>query len=172
MTSSAELLQEAAGIEDDDCRQTFLLHRLEGLDRDEAMKLSTVSRAQPLHSNSGQRGPIDAAGRRPITIAFLNEAEHRNGRWLGTFDHLHPYTIDSRTEAEREADLQRAEKVANALAQLPDLDREIIERMYGLNDRNPQTYPQIADELGRSRGSIAQFGWRARRRLRALLEAR
>lgn len=170
MTSTDELLQEASVIEDDDCRQTFLLYRLEGTDRDEAMKLSTVSRAQPLHSNSGQRGPVDAAGRRPITIAFVNEAERFEGRWLGTFDHLHPYTLDSRTPEEREDDIKLADLVAQLLNELAETQREVVSRIYGLGGHEPMTYPQIAEELGRTVGQVAQAGFRARRRLRTLLE--
>lgn len=170
--NTSELLSESAIIEDEDCRQTYLLHRLEGMDHDEALRLSTVSRAQPMHSNSNQRGPVDAAGRRPITIAFVGSAhQDRTGRWLGTFDHLHPFTMDSRSIEEREEDDRRSVMVAEALTHLSDIERDVIERIYGLNGQDPQTYDQIAEALGRTHGSIAQFGWRARRKLQTLMEA-
>jgi DNA-directed RNA polymerase specialized sigma24 family protein len=170
--NTSELLAKSQQIQDEDCRQTYLLHRLEGMDHDEALSLSTVSRAQPMHSNSNQRGPVDAAGRRTISIAFLAEPERtRSGAWLGTFDHLHPFTMDSRTTEERESDDRRADRVHDAVAQLPETAREIIERIYGLNGHDPQSYQAIADELGRSVGSVAQYAFRARHLLRPLLEA-
>lgn len=165
-----ELLEGGATFEDDDCRQQYYLHRLEGLSHEEALKRSTVGRAQPLHSNSTQRGPTDATGKRPITIAFLAEAEWTPRGWMGTFDHLVSVTQDTRTIEEFEEADALTERVSRALDQLLPTEREVIARIYGL-DGHPgdETYEEIAEALNRTRGSIAQFGWRARRKLHALL---
>lgn len=166
-----EILERAEEFDDDDLRQNYLLLRLEGVPHSEAKRLSTKSRAQPLHSNSGQRGPVDAAGRRPITIAFIGEGEARSGSGLGTFEHLTSYTQDSRTDAERELDHLRSEIVAQAISHLNEYEREVIERMYGLNGHDPQTYPQIADALGKKRGAVANTGFRARQKIKTFMEA-
>lgn len=164
-----ELLDFGETFVDDDCRQTYYLHRLEGLDHDEALSLATVSRAQPLHQNSKQRGPTDAAGRRPLTVAFLPDFERKYGS-LWDFDRYESFTQDSRSLEEREADIELSDLITRLLDDLTENQREIVSRMYGLNGHDSLTYEQIADELGRTRGQVANAGFHARRRLRALLE--
>ena len=163
-----ELLDFGETFVDDDCRQTYYLHRLEGMSHEEALKQATVSRAQPLHQNSKQRGPTDAAGRRPLTVAF--GASDRSIRNLWNWEHYHSFTQDSRTVEEREFDIQRAELISQVVSDLTENQQEVIRRMYGLDGHHPQTYEQIADELGRTRNQVANAGFYARRRLRVLLE--
>ena len=171
MTDLDWLLEEGAKIHPEDCRQEFYTLVLEGYDVDEAKRLASVARSDPLHSSSRQRGPADHLDRRPISIAFVTEAQSVRGRWLGTFDHLHSYTLDSRTPDEIVEEAKTEKYVEDLLDLLPPREREVVVRIYGIGDRLPQSYAEISQDLGVTVGVVSQLRFRAGRRLRALKEA-
>lgn len=55
------------------------------------------------------------------------------------------------------------------IAQLPDRQRLVLERRFGLNDRGVQTLADIAEELGVTRERVRQIQTEALKRLRALV---
>lgn len=165
------LLAEGSTIQSEDCRQEFYALVLEGHDLTDAKRLASVARADPLHSSSRQRGPADHLWRRPISIAFVTEAHQSRGRWLGTFDHLHSYTLDSRTPDEIDEEAKTEHYVEDLLDHLPPREYEVVVRIYGIGDRLPQSYDEISRDLGVTRGVVSQLRFRAGKRLRALQEA-
>jgi RNA polymerase nonessential primary-like sigma factor len=60
-------------------------------------------------------------------------------------------------------------RIAALIAQLPDRQRFVLERRFGLNDRGVQTLAEIADELGLTRERVRQIQTEALNRLRALV---
>jgi RNA polymerase nonessential primary-like sigma factor len=57
------------------------------------------------------------------------------------------------------------------IAQLPERQRFVLERRYGLNDHGVQTLAEIADELGLTRERVRQIQSEALSRLRGLAES-
>jgi RNA polymerase primary sigma factor len=82
-------------------------------------------------------------------------------------------------DPEEEVYLQNQQDVVReVVANLPDLDRQVIQMRYGLNgDREPQTLTRIGQELGVSADRVSQIERRAlerlalRREMRSLSEA-
>lgn len=62
-------------------------------------------------------------------------------------------------------------RIAGWIAKLPERQRFVLERRYGLNDRGAQTLAEIAGELGLTRERVRQIQGEALKRLRVLVEA-
>ncbi|HEX4480475.1 MAG TPA: sigma-70 family RNA polymerase sigma factor [Rudaea sp.] len=62
-------------------------------------------------------------------------------------------------------------RIAALIVQLPDRQRLVLERRFGLNDRGVQTLAEIADELGVTRERVRQIQTEALNRLRSLVGA-
>ena len=60
-------------------------------------------------------------------------------------------------------------RIATLIAQLPERQRFVLERRYGLNDRGVQTLAEIAEELGLTRERVRQIQSEALKRLRLLV---
>lgn len=60
-------------------------------------------------------------------------------------------------------------RIAALIAQLPERQRFVLERRYGLNDRGVQTLAEIAEELGLTRERVRQIQSEALKRLRLLV---
>ena len=60
-------------------------------------------------------------------------------------------------------------RIAILIAQLPERQRFVLERRYGLNDRGVQTLAEIAEELGLTRERVRQIQSEALKRLRLLV---
>ncbi len=60
-------------------------------------------------------------------------------------------------------------RIAALIAQLPERQRFVLERRYGLNDRGVQTLAEIAEELGLTRERVRQIQSEALKRLRGLV---
>ncbi len=60
-------------------------------------------------------------------------------------------------------------RIAAQIAKLPDRQRFVLERRFGLNDRAVQTLAEIADELGVTRERVRQIQTEALNRLRGLV---
>jgi RNA polymerase nonessential primary-like sigma factor len=61
-------------------------------------------------------------------------------------------------------------RIAGWIATLPERQRYVLERRYGLNDRGAQTLAEIAGELGLTRERVRQIQGEALKRLRKLVE--
>jgi RNA polymerase nonessential primary-like sigma factor len=61
-------------------------------------------------------------------------------------------------------------RVATWIGQLPQRQRFVLERRFGLGDHGVQTLAEIADELGLTRERVRQIQAEALKRLRALVE--
>jgi RNA polymerase nonessential primary-like sigma factor len=77
--------------------------------------------------------------------------------------------------ATREADAAGVESVAGGgigawIAQLPERERWVLERRFGLNDHGVQTLAEVAEQLGLTRERVRQIQAQALKKLRALLE--
>jgi RNA polymerase nonessential primary-like sigma factor len=57
------------------------------------------------------------------------------------------------------------------IAQLPERERWVLERRFGLNDHGVQTLAEIAEQLGLTRERVRQIQAQALKKLRALLES-
>ncbi|HEX6832383.1 MAG TPA: sigma factor-like helix-turn-helix DNA-binding protein, partial [Rudaea sp.] len=64
----------------------------------------------------------------------------------------------------------RGSRIAGWISLLPERQRFVLERRYGLNDRGAQTLAEIADELGLTRERVRQIQSDALKRLRAFVE--
>jgi RNA polymerase nonessential primary-like sigma factor len=62
-------------------------------------------------------------------------------------------------------------RIAAWIARLPERQRWVLERRYGLNDQGVQTLAEIAAELGLTRERVRQIQGEALKRLRALVDA-
>ena len=62
--------------------------------------------------------------------------------------------------------------IARWIALLPDRQRFVLERRYGLNDAGVQTLAEIAQQMGLTRERVRQIQSEALQRLRSLAEAR
>jgi RNA polymerase nonessential primary-like sigma factor len=62
-------------------------------------------------------------------------------------------------------------RISGWIANLPQRQRFVLERRYGLNDQGVQTLAEIADELGLTRERVRQIQSEALVRLRALVDA-
>jgi len=62
-------------------------------------------------------------------------------------------------------------RISGWIANLPQRQRFVLERRYGLNDQGVQTLAEIADELGLTRERVRQIQGEALLRLRALVDA-
>ena len=65
-------------------------------------------------------------------------------------------------EVDREV---REQIVRRAVSELPDAEREILRRRYGLADDRPQSVEQVVRSLGVSRAEVRQIEHRALERL-------
>lgn len=61
-------------------------------------------------------------------------------------------------------------RIARWIAKLPERQRYVLERRYGLNDRGAQTLAEIAVELGLTRERVRQIQGEALKRLRLFVE--
>lgn len=64
--------------------------------------------------------------------------------------------------------LEACEEVRELVQYLPERERYVIERWYGLAEDDCDTWGEIAAKLGLSRERVRQTGWRAVDRLRAV----
>ena len=62
-------------------------------------------------------------------------------------------------------------RISGWIAHLPQRQRFVLERRYGLNDQGVQTLAEIAEELGLTRERVRQIQSEALMRLRALVDA-
>lgn len=60
--------------------------------------------------------------------------------------------------------------IAAWIAQLPERERWVLERRFGLNDHGVQTLAEVAEQLGLTRERVRQIQAAALKRLRALME--
>ncbi len=72
-------------------------------------------------------------------------------------------------DASGKVDDMPSARMNSLIAQLPDRQRFVLERRFGLNDRGVQTLAEIADELGVTRERVRQIQTEALKRLRALV---
>ena len=77
--------------------------------------------------------------------------------------------------ATSEADAANAENVAGGgigawIGQLPERERWVLERRFGLNDHGVQTLAEVAEQLGLTRERVRQIQAAALKKLRALME--
>lgn len=72
-------------------------------------------------------------------------------------------------DASTKSDDASSFRIAAMIAKLPDRQRFVLERRYGLNDRAVQTLAEIADELGLTRERVRQIQTEALNRLRGLV---
>ena len=72
-------------------------------------------------------------------------------------------------DASTKSDDASSFRIAAMIAKLPDRQRFVLERRYGLNDRAVQTLAEIADELGVTRERVRQIQSEALNRLRGLV---
>ena len=56
------------------------------------------------------------------------------------------------------------------LVQLPERERWVLERRFGLNDHGVQTLAEVAEQLGLTRERVRQIQAAALKKLRALME--
>jgi RNA polymerase nonessential primary-like sigma factor len=61
-------------------------------------------------------------------------------------------------------------RIAAWIANLPERQRFVLERRYGLNDHGVQTLAEIAGELGLTRERVRQVQSEALKRLRSIVE--
>ena len=74
---------------------------------------------------------------------------------------------------DQEDDLIRREEldlIQQALSELPEREREVIERRYGIQRVQPEVLRQLGDGLGLSRERVRQIECQARERLRRLMQ--
>jgi len=83
------------------------------------------------------------------------------------FINFRSLTQDNRTKEERHAEEQREDFVQELLDILTVRERQVLTRMYGIDDNEPMTYAQIAAELNMSKGNVAVTGTKARNKIRA-----
>ena len=62
-------------------------------------------------------------------------------------------------------------RISGWIAHLPQRQRFVLERRYGLNDQGVQTLAEIAEELGLTRERVRQIQSEALARLRLLVDA-
>jgi len=72
-------------------------------------------------------------------------------------------------DASAKSDDASSFRIAAMIAKLPDRQRFVLERRFGLNDRAVQTLADIADELGVTRERVRQIQMEALNRLRGLV---
>ena len=72
-------------------------------------------------------------------------------------------------DASAKSDDASSFRIAAMIAKLPDRQRFVLERRFGLNDRAVQTLADIADELGLTRERVRQIQTEALNRLRGLV---
>jgi RNA polymerase nonessential primary-like sigma factor len=75
-----------------------------------------------------------------------------------------------------DGDVVKVDEVSGArivgwIAQLPDRQRLVLERRFGLNDHGVQTLAEIAGDLGLTRERVRQIQTEALKRLRSLVES-
>ena len=153
-----QILNEAQELtQDADRQQTYLLARLEGDTAETATKRASRRRASLEHTQSKDRGMRDHLGRAPKMTDFSGAA----------FIDFRSLTQDNRTKEERHAEEQREDFVQELLDILTTRERQVLTRMYGIDDNEPMTYAQIAAELNMSKGNVAVTGTKARNKIRA-----
>lgn len=154
-----QLLKEARDLTSDpDRQQTLMLARLEGDDIETARKRASRRRASLEHTQSKDRGPRDVLGREVVLIDLTSFV----------WEHLTPTTLDTRTLEERKADIEREETVARLLDHLQPRQRQVMVRIYGLEDHLATSYKDISAELGIAVGTIKQVRHRSGVKLRNL----
>ena len=81
------------------------------------------------------------------------------------------FVEDERASGVPEAVIQEIEnaRLWESLEQMPDRERRIVVRRYGLDDREPATQPEVGDELGITRERVRQLQRNAERRLGTLM---
>jgi RNA polymerase nonessential primary-like sigma factor len=72
-------------------------------------------------------------------------------------------------DASTKSDDTSSFRIAAMIAKLPDRQRFVLERRFGLNDRAVHTLAEIADELGLTRERVRQIQSEALKRLRGLV---
>ncbi len=135
MIDANALIEEARDITNEDVRQGYFLHRLEGLSPAEARQ-AVSPLDDPLHPHNRQRGPL-VDKRRPIVTDYFS-----NG-----YDALQSFTQDHRTEADIEAEDRLAADVGDLLASLSIEERVTLRLLYGF-EGDPMTHRQAAEFLG------------------------
>ncbi|MBN8888226.1 MAG: sigma-70 family RNA polymerase sigma factor [Rudaea sp.] len=78
---------------------------------------------------------------------------------------------DADTLMTRAAGDQRSSRIEHCLEQLPERQRLVLQRRYGLNDHATQSLAEIAAELGLTRERVRQIQSEALVRLRSLVES-
>ena len=132
---------------DEDERQEFECLILEGFTEEEARELARqandkVNRARLSGPRSADK---DGHGRVPYISDF---------RFHETWDVLTPYTMDSRTDEERESDYARVEECDRLLFRIRPDYAEALDLYYGLTTGEPMGYTEIAETLGITRNAV------------------
>ncbi len=76
----------------------------------------------------------------------------------------------SDTEAVSSADSVPSGGIGTWIAQLPERERWVLERRFGLNDQGVQTLAEVAEQLGLTRERVRQIQAAALKKLRAVME--
>ena len=81
------------------------------------------------------------------------------------------FVEDERTSEVPDAVIREMEnaRLGESLEQMPDRERRVLVRRYGLNDREPATLAEVGDELGITRERVRQLQRNAERRLGTLM---
>jgi RNA polymerase primary sigma factor len=81
------------------------------------------------------------------------------------------FVEDERASGVPEAVIWKIEnaRLWESLEQMPDRERRIVVRRYGLDDREPATLAEVGDELGIKRERVRQLQRNAERRLGTLM---
>lgn len=138
-------------IPDQDELQEYECLVLEGVPEDEARQLARHANAI---NQSHKIGPYayhhrDHKGK-PIYRRTVTFAEYYD------YVMLDSVTMDRRTDDQIEADFAKREQALDLLKHCTKVQRDVIERRYGLNGHKPMTYRQIADDLGYAHEAAAR----------------
>jgi DNA-directed RNA polymerase specialized sigma24 family protein len=155
-----ELVAETANMQSEDVRQEYLLLRLEGMTREEAVTRSGA--ADPLASRNKQRGPL-VNGQRPMVSDYRG------------FTDLTSITTDLRTDIERdnewEAYDRAVEVVADILDRIPPAQAEAIRTLYGFGTGTHLSWPDAAKAAGVTTPTISHRISSARRNMQKIVDS-
>lgn len=136
-----------------------------------------VSSAAQIGAREVSAGDIAAAiGMQPADVEALLMLNEHSASLDAPLDIDPSMTLgDSLADESAEGPEPRAERVelerllASWLQQLPDKQRRVLERRFGLNDQEPVTLEAVAEELGLTRERVRQIQQEGLTRLQRLL---
>jgi DNA-directed RNA polymerase specialized sigma24 family protein len=141
---------------DEDRQQEYQTLLLEGHSEATATRLSAA--ADDRTSRNRCRGPM-RNGVRPLII-------DPHELWSSPDSNLRSLTLDTRSDAEREAAWQAVDKVRALVTQLPPRQREAITLLFGLDGATPLSYEAAAERMGVTPKTVDDARKQALRNLR------